>query len=163
MGSASGRDVACGSGVDVRSHCQHTARRVTQMGKTTKCRIFLFIPQFFRLQMRDSFYRGERGGMASYDFAPRVCSRAYNCARGILIFFPHPFSDIFFQIYFYYSSSGIFLLFPDDAPGGCAGRFVRVTRVMRPGASSIRVMRPSVSRVSSTLKDRRVYQERERT
>ena len=45
--------------------------------------------------------------MASYNFAPRVCSRAYNCARGTLVFFPHPFPDIFFQVYFYYSFSGI--------------------------------------------------------
>ena len=67
--------------------------------------------------------------MASYNFAPRVCSWAYNCVRGTLVFSPHPFPDIFFQVFFYYSSSGIstipLLVYfyysrmtrPSDAPG----------------------------------------------
>ena len=81
--------------------------------------------------------------MASYDFAPRVCSRAYNCAKGILVFFPLPFPDIFI--------SGIFLLFiiwyistihhlvyfhysRMMRPGGSPGSFVRATR---PGDASV--------------------------
>ena len=124
LGVARSSDVTSGDVVDARRDARHTREQ------DTKCRIFLLILQFC-LQMREgcpSFYRGEGGGMASYGFAPRVCSRAYNCTKGILIFFPHPFADIFFLAYFYYSSSGISTIplvyfhcsrmtRPSDAPG----------------------------------------------
>ena len=91
--------------------------------------------------------------MADYDFAPRVCSRAYNCAKGILVFLPHPSPDIFI--------TGIFLLFlfwyistiPHlvyfhyswiTRPGDASVREMRLSgRCVRPGDTSVRVMRPS--------------------
>ena len=74
--------------------------------------------------------------MADYDFAPRVCSRAYNCVKGILVFLPHPFPDILISG----SSSGIFLLFIIWYISTIPGRRVRV---LRPGDASAREMRPS--------------------
>ena len=94
--------------------------------------------------------------MASYDFAPRVCSRAYNCAKGILVFFLLSFPDTFI--------SGIFLLFLiwyiSTIPylvyfhysrmmrlGASSERRARVMRpsgrYVRPGDASVREMRPS--------------------
>ena len=74
--------------------------------------------------------------MVSYDFAPRVCSRAYNCAKGILVFLPHPSPDIFI--------SGIFLLFLiwyiSTIPHLIYFHYSRMTR---PGDASVLEMCPS--------------------
>ena len=149
MESASGHGVARNSDVmsgDVAGALRDTTRRETLERAKHQMQNFLIYSTNISYQMRGgcpSIYRGEGGGMASYDFAPRVCSRAYNCAKGFLVFFPLPFPDIFI--------SGIFLLFIIwytstihhlvyfhyswmMRPGAAPGCFVRATR---PGDASV--------------------------